>query len=139
MNKEIKNYLENTLNKVAILDETNVAFEQIEILAYNTHYENGDAFMHQNGDTYALAILNAITQESSFKIARFLKKEKNLSVKNIEDFVEGHFLKCYVSGNSEEYNLWKTGDVGTVVLVADDVQKTITPNFVNETSKSRSL
>lgn len=137
MKTEIENYINNTLSKVAILDEPNVAFEQVSILEYRTHFENGSIFMHQNGDNYALAILNAITEESFFTISRFIKKTENLSVRNIADLLEEHYLKCYVSGSSQEYNTWETGDLGTAFLQIDEENKTITPSFINDTAKER--
>lgn len=137
MNKDIENYIENTLSKIAILDEPNVSFEQITILEYKTHYENGSIFMHQNGDNYALVILNAITKESYFQIAKTIKKSKNLSIKNIKDMLEEHYLKCYIAGSSKEYYEWQTGDVGTAYLQINEDSKTITPCFINETSKTR--
>jgi len=138
MKIEIENYINNTLSKIAILDEPNVAFEQVSILEYRTHYENGSIFMHQNGENYAFAILNAITKDSYFKISRTLKKADNLSVKNIADLLEEHYLRCYISGNSKEYSIWETGDLGIAFLQVDEDQKTITPSFINETSKERS-
>lgn len=138
MKPEIENYINNTLSKIAILDEPNVAFEQVEILEYRTHYENGSIFTHQNGDNYALAILNAITEESSFKVSKFIKKTKNLSIKNIQDELENHYLKCYIAGTSSEYAKWESGDLGTAFLQVDEDKKTITPCFINLTAKERS-
>ena len=137
MKTDVENYINNTLSKIAILDEPNVAFEQVEILEYRTHYENGAIFTHQNGDNYALAILNAITQESYYHISKTIKKAKNISVKNIQDLVAEHFLKCYVAGNSEEYSKWNDGDLGTAFLQVDEENKTITPHFINTTAQNR--
>ena len=138
MKKEIENYINNTLSKIAILDEPNVAFEQVQILEYRTHYENGTIFRHQNDDNYALAILNAITQDSYYVISKFLKKTVNLSVKNIEDLLEDHYLKCYIAGTSDEYSKWNSGDLGTAFLQVDEENKTISVGFINETAKERS-
>ncbi len=138
MKTEIQNYINTTLSKIAILDEPNVAFDQVAILDYRTHYENGVIFTHQNGDNYALAVLNAITKESYFTVSKFIKKESNLSVKNIEDMLEKHYLKCYVAQSSKEYSKWETGDLGTAYLQINDENKTITPCFINTTAKKRS-
>lgn len=138
MKPEIEKYINTTLSKVAILDEPNVAFEQVEILEYRTHFENGSIFTHQNGDNYAFAILNAITKESYFLISKTIKKAKNLSIRNIEDLLNEHYLKCYIKGTSKEYDLWQTGDIGIAFLEVDDKYKTFTPGFINETAKERS-
>jgi len=137
MKKEIENYINNTLSKIAILDELNVAFEGVEILEYKTHYENGAVFRHQNGDNYALAVLNAITKESYYEVSRIIKKEKNLSVKNLKNLMNEHFLKCYIAGSSEEYHNWQTGDIGVASLQVDEKSKTIAPIFANETVLER--
>ncbi|MEN8805802.1 MAG: hypothetical protein ABF278_09280 [Wenyingzhuangia sp.] len=137
MKKEIENFILTTLNKVAILEEPNVAYEAVEILDYKTHFENGEVFRHQNGDCYALAILNAITLESSYLIAKAIKKTKNLNVKHLQDLIADHYLKCYISGNNKDYNQWKSGDLGTAYLDIDEVKKTITTGFINETAKTR--
>ncbi|MDO3695630.1 hypothetical protein QVZ41_12340 [Wenyingzhuangia sp. chi5] len=137
MKTEVENYINNTLSKIAILDEPNVAFEQVEILEYRTHYENDAIFTHQNGDNYALAILNAITKESYFQVSRALKKTKNLSIRNIEDLLDDHYLKCYIAGDSEEYAKWNSGDLGTAFLQVDEENKTITPHFINTTAQDR--
>lgn len=137
MKPEIEKFINTELSKIAILDEINVAFEQVEILEYKTHYENGAVFQHQNGDYYALAILNAITEKSYFTIIRFLKKEKNISIKNIKDLLDKHYLKCYISGLSNEYDLWKTGDLGIAVLDTNDNEKSISVRFTNETAKKQ--
>ncbi|NIJ44925.1 hypothetical protein FHR24_001364 [Wenyingzhuangia heitensis] len=134
MKPEIKNYINTVLSKIAILDEPNVAFEQVEILEYRTHFENGSVFQHQNGDNYGLAILNAITEDSSFKISKFLKKETNLSIKNIQDELEKHYLRCYIPGSSKEYDTWKTGDLGVAYLEINDAEKTISVRYTNETN-----
>ena len=138
MKSEVQKYINTVLSKVAILDEPNVAFEKVSILEFNTHFDNGTHFKHQNGEEYALAILNAITTESYLKVSRFLKKEPNLSVRNIEDELQKHYLKFYVKGSSKEYFTWEAGDIGTAFLQIDDENKTITPHFINETAKERS-
>lgn len=138
MKPEIENYIQTELSKIAILDEPNVAFEQVEILEFRTHFENGSIFTHQNGDNYALAILNAITQESYYALGKFIKKTKNLSVRNIQDELENHYLKCYVAGNSEGYHLWKSGDIGIAFLHVDDENKSISVRYTNESAKERS-
>ncbi len=137
MDNTIQDYIENTLNKIAILDELDVAFENVEVFEFKTHHENGKVFTHQNGEAYGMAFLNAVTQESAGKITKEIKKNKNLSVKNLQDLVEKHRLKCYVKGGSKSYDTWQAGDTGVVFLEADDERKAIIPKFVNETAKAR--
>ncbi len=128
----ISEYIEDVLSKIAILDEAEVGYENIEILEFRTHHDSGKMFTNQRDENYGIAILNAITDESANKISREIKKNSNLSVTVLDDFVEKHLLKCFVAGDSESYKTWKTGDIGVASLVFDDVKKVITPNFSNE-------
>lgn len=81
MDKQIAEYVSTTLQQMAILDTADVGFENIVIDAFKTHHENGVVFSHQNGETYGLAFLNALTQESASKITRELKKKQKLEPK----------------------------------------------------------
>ncbi len=137
MDKQIAEYVSTTLQQMAILDTADVGFENIVIDAFKTHHENGVVFSHQNGETYGLAFLNALTQESASKITRELKKNKNLSLKSLQELVAKHRLKCYVKGGSNSYNTWKTGDLGVAFLEYDDTKKIVVPRFVNESAKDR--
>lgn len=137
MDIQIKNYIENTLEKLALLEEENVAYENIKIYDFQKTYEDGSEFRKQNGENYAIAILNAITFESAAKISRELKKNKNLTLKGLKLFVDNHRLKCFVDGSSTSYTTWKTGDSGVVVITYDDDKKQIIPSFTNETALDR--
>ena len=76
MNPKIQEYIDHTLSQIAIIDEVDaVGFEDIKIYAFRTHHENGKDFVHQNGENYGLAYLDAITEESAKKISRELKKK----------------------------------------------------------------
>ncbi len=137
MQKNIQEYIEKNLSNLAIVEDADVGYENISILDFRTHHESGDVFKHQNDELYAIAVLQAVTNESAKKISRELKKNKNLSYTSLKDFVEKHLLKCYVSGSSEAYDTWKTGDKGIVSLQFDDVKKTIVPSFHNESAATR--
>lgn len=137
MKKNIEEYIEKTLNKIAILDEAEIGFENVSILEYRTHHENGDVFKNRNDELYGIAILNAITDESAKQITREIKKNKNLSLTSLKDFVSKHYLKCFVPGSSNSYDLWKTGDVGIAFYNYDDTKKSIIPGFTNLSSKER--
>lgn len=137
MDNKIKNYIENTLEKLAFLEEENVAYESIEIHDFQKTYEDGSLFRTQNGENYAIAVLNAITFESATKISREIKKNKNLSLKGLTQFVDSHRLKCYVEGNSNSYTTWKTGDLGVLVITYNDDKKQIIPLFTNESALDR--
>lgn len=137
MRQNIQDYIDNTLNSIAILTDEDVSYEDIKILEYRTHHESGDIFKHQNDDLYAIAVLFAITNESAKKISRELKKNKNLSLSSLKTLVEKHLLKCYVSGNSNAYDTWKTGDIGIASIQFDDTKKTIIPTFKNLSAEER--
>jgi len=137
MDIRISDYINNVLSKIAILEDADVGYENIEIFDFRTHHESGKIFTHQNGDNYGIALLNAVTKESANKISREIKKNTNLSISVLENFVEKHFLKCYVSGNTESYHNWKSGDIGIAYLTFDDEKEVIIPNFSNETAKER--
>lgn len=138
MDNKIKNYITNTLDKLAFLEEENVAYENIEIYDFQKTYEDGSEFRKQNGENYAMAVLNAITFESASKISREIKKNKNLTLKGLTQFVDSHRLKCFVEGSSTSYTTWKTGDSGVLVITYDDDKKQIIPSFTNETALDRS-
>jgi len=139
MNPKIQEYSGHSLSQIAIIDEVDaVGFEDIKIYAFRTHHENGKDFVHQNGENYGLAYLDAITEESAKKISRELKKNKNLTVKGLKEFVERQRLKCYVKGGSKSFLTWEKGDVGVLYLEFNDEKKTVVPRFVNETAKERS-
>lgn len=137
MHKKVEEYIDKNLNTIAILDEAEVGFEDVEILEYRTHHENGDVFKNQKDELYAIAILNAITSESAQKITREIKKNKNLSVTSLRNFVEKHYLKCFVPSSSDAYDLWKTGDKGVAFYNYDDVKKTLIPGFNNQSAEKR--
>lgn len=137
MQKKVEEYIEKHLNKIAILDEAEIGFENVEILEYRTHHENGDVFKSQKDEVYGIAILNAITSESAQKITREIKKNKNISVTSLSNFVEKHYLKCFVPGSSDAYDLWRTGDIGVAFFNYDDTKKAIIPGFTNISSKER--
>lgn len=138
MDKKIEEYISSTLSKVAILDEENVGFEDVELFDFKVEHENGRAFTHQNGENYGLAFLNAMTSESANKISKEIKKNKKLNLRSLQDLVERHRLKCYVKGGSKSYQTWEAGDRGIAYLEFDDEKKTIVPRFVNETAKKKS-
>lgn len=138
MDKKIEEYIKSTLSKVAILDEDNVGFENVEIFDFKIEHENGRAFTHQNGENYGLAFLNAMTQESANQISKEIKKNKKLNIYTLTEMVGKHRLKCYVKGGSRSYQTWEAGDVGVAYLEFDDEKKIISPRFVNETAKDRS-
>lgn len=138
MDKKIEEYINSTLSKIAILDEDNVGFENVEIFEFKVEHDNGRAFTHQNGENYGLAFLNAMTQESANKISKEIKKNKRLNIHTLTEMVEKNRLKCYVKGGSKSYQTWEAGDVGVAYLEFDDEKKTIVPRFVNETAKQRS-
>ena len=135
MQKKVQEYIDKTLTKIAILDEAEVGFENVKILDYRTHHENGDVFKNQKDEVYGIAILNAITSDSVQKITREIKKNKNLSLTSLKDFISRHYLKCFVPGSSDAYDLWKTGDIGVAFFNYDDTKKTIIPGFTNLSSK----
>ena len=137
MQNKVEEYIDKNLKTIAILDEAEVGYENVEILEYRTHHENGDVFKSQKDEVYGIAILNAITSESAQKITREIKKNKNLSVTSLSDFVEKHYLKCFVPGDSSSYDLWKSGDLGIAFFNYDDTKKTIVPGFTNSSSKER--
>lgn len=137
MDAKLKDYIETTLQKIAVLDESDVAYEHIEIYEFQQSYENGAKFQQQNGDFYAIALLNAITLESASEISREIKKNKNLSLSGLIRFVDQHRLKCYIEGTSKSYSEWQTGDVGVAVITYDDVKKQIIPSFTNESALNR--
>ncbi|WP_139956896.1 hypothetical protein [Flavicella sediminum] len=132
MDKKVAEYIDAELKTIAILDEHNVGFEGVKIYDFRTHHENGEIFKHQNGETYGMAFLNAITQESANLITREIKKNKNLSLYGLREFVDRQRLKCYVKGGSRSYDSWKTGDVGVAYLEFDDEKRIILPRFKNE-------
>ncbi|MGY6648203.1 hypothetical protein [Wenyingzhuangia sp. IMCC45574] len=132
MDATIKNYISNTLHKLAIIEEADIAYENVELYQFQKAYENGVPFKKQNGERYAIALLNAITLESASKIARELKKNKNLSLKGLTQLVDSHRLKCYIEGTSPSYNTWKSGDIGVVFITYSDEKREIIPNFINE-------
>jgi hypothetical protein len=139
MNPKIQEYIDHTLRNIAIVEEIEaVGFEGIKIYDFRTHHENGKDFTHQNGENYGLAYLNAITEESAKKISRELKKNKNLTVKSLKEFVERQRLKCYVKGGSKSFLTWEKGDVGVLYLEFNDEKKTMVPRFVNESARGRS-
>ena len=139
MNPKIQEYIDHTLRNIAIVEEIEaVGFEGIKIYDFRTHHENGKYFTHQNGENYGLAYLNAITEESAKKISRELKKNKNLTVKSLKEFVERQRLKCYVKGGSKSFLTWEKGDVGVLYLEFNDEKKTMVPRFVNESARGRS-
>ena len=138
MDKKVEEYINSTLSKIAILDEDNVGFENVEIFDFQVEHENGRAFTHQNGENYGLAFLNAITEESAKKITREIKKNKKMDVNVLKHFVGKHRLKCYVKGGSKSYKTWEAGDRGIAYLEYDDEKQIIVPRFVNETAKQRS-
>ncbi|MFC2108979.1 hypothetical protein ACFLRU_03070 [Bacteroidota bacterium] len=132
MDKKVAEYIDSELKTIAILDEHNVGFEGVKIYDFRTHHENGKIFSHQNGETYGMAFLNAITQESAKIITREIKKNKNLSLYGLKELVDRQRLKCYVKGGSRSYDTWKTGDVGVAYLEFDDEKRIILPRFKNE-------
>lgn len=135
MDTTVNDYIEGTLNKIAILDAYNVGFENIAIFSFNKHHDNGDLFQNQKNENYAIAILNAITEESAKQITRELKKNKRINVQALAKIVDSHRLKCYIEDTSSSYEKWKTGDIGVVTLEFDDSKKIVTPRFINETHK----
>ncbi len=137
MHKKIQAYINEKLNTIAILDEPEVAFENIEILEFNTHHENGDAFKNQKDELYGIAILNAITSESAQKITRDLKKDKSITVPKLQELIKKHYLKCFISSNSDAYDTWKKGDLGIASFAYDDKKKTIIPSFSNLQAEKR--
>lgn len=137
MHKTVEEYIDKHLNKVAILDEAGVGFENVDILEYNTHHENGDVFKNQKDEFYGIAILNAITSESAQKITREIKKNKSLTVYSLSDFVHKHYLKCFIPESSESYSKWKKGDKGVAFFEYDDSKKTVVPGFNNESAEKR--
>lgn len=137
MDPKIKNYIANTLEKLAFLEEENVAYEGIEIYDFQKSYEDGTHFRKQNGEHYAIAVLNAITFESATKISREIKKNKNLNLKGLTQFVDNHRLKCLINDSSTSYSTWKTGDLGVLVITYNDDKKQITPSFTNESALNR--
>jgi hypothetical protein len=138
MDKKVEEYISSILSKIAILDEDNVGFENVEIFDFKVEHENGRAFTHQNGENYGLAFLNAITEESAKKITREIKKNKRMDVFVLTQLVEKHRLKCYVKGGSRSYRTWEVGDRGVAYLEFDDEKKIIVPRFVNESAENRS-
>ncbi|WP_152285628.1 hypothetical protein [Flavicella marina] len=134
MHKKVEEYIEKHLNTIAILDEAGVGYENVEILNYNTHHENGNVFKNQKDELYGIAILNAVTAESAQKISRELKNNKSITVAKLKELVEKHYLKCLVTENSAAYNDWKKGDKGVASFTYDDLKKAIIPSFTKETS-----
>ena len=137
MHKKVEEYIDKHLNTIAILDEAGVGFENVSILEFNTHHENGDVFKNQKDELYGIAILNAITSESAQKITREIKKNKSLTVSKLSEMVRKHYLKCLISENSTAYETWKKGDLGVASFEYNDLKKSIVPSFTNTTAENR--
>lgn len=137
MNKKVEEYIDKHLNTIAILDEAGIGYENVEILEFNTHHENGDVFKNQNDELYGIAILNAITAESAQKITRDLKKDKGLTVPKLKELLSKHYLKCLISSESDAYDNWRKGDLGIASFEYNDLKKTIIPSFSNTSIEKR--
>lgn len=137
MQKKVEEYIDKHLNTIAILDEAGVGYENVEILEYNTHHENGDVFKNQKDEFYGIAILNAITSESAQKITREIKKNKSITVQKLNEFVQKHYLKCFIPESSESYKRWRKGDRGVAFFEYNDSKKSIIPGFTNESVEKR--
>lgn len=134
MNSKVAAYIEQNLTTIAILEQADVAYENVEILAFKTSHDNGQAFANQRGELYAIAVLNAVTGDSAQKINRELKKNKNLTIPKLKALLEKHYLKCLITEKSDAYSSLKKGDKGIASFTYDDVKSTITPSFSTETN-----
>ena len=137
MHKNVEEYIDKHLNTIAILDEAEVGYENIEVLEFNKEHENGDVFKNQKDELYAIAILNAITAESAQQITRDLKKDKSLTVPKLKELVYKHRLKCFISADTDAYDSWRKGDRGIASFEYNDSKKTIIPSFSNTSVEKR--
>ncbi len=114
MDENIKSLIAAELSNSLILKEAEVNYSGIRIVEYRTYYDSGRKFIHENGDNYAIAFLNAFTEKGYQKIVDTIKSDSNIEC--IKTVIEENRLKQYVHANTKTYSEWRTGDEGKVYL-----------------------
>lgn len=130
--QELEKYITDVLGKIAVIDEPNVAYEDVTVFEFKTAHENKEPFTDGKGNLYGILFLNAMLTESTRKIANEIKKNKKLKVEDLKELVRKHRLKCYIKGDTDSFKNLKIGDKGIVHLEADDDAKTLIPVFNKE-------
>lgn len=134
---ELKDYIQNVLNKLPILPEANISYKNIRLAEFKTHYDNGNPFKHKDGTCYGIAVFDAITVKGRDNIGEFIKKA-DFTISGLIEFVNRQKLTKYVNGNVKVYVEWQDGDIGDAYMTFDEEKKIYKiKGFANHSASSR--
>lgn len=130
-------YIKSYLKDVGIIKDKESG-HKIELRSFKTHYSNGRIFQHKDGNSYGIAVFNAMTDISEKKLIQYFKENPNLTLTEYTEFIDDLLLTKYIYSNSEQYETWDDGDLGVLYLKwNNDKRQFVTKNFVNATALTR--
>ncbi len=137
MNQEIKSLIEKELQSYIVIEQAYVTYSGAEIVDFRTCYDNGNNFVHANGDRYGLAFLNVFTTKGEVEISEVINATPINKISDIKEIIERNRLKVYIHGDTKRFLETKKGDVGCVFM--KDLDDFLSVGFVNESAESRRI
>lgn len=137
MSEELRHFLENKLNEVVVLKKTITTYHNVVLQEFKTHWPNGNILKHSNGETYGIAVFNAMAEKSLDKIVELINS-RDFTYWKVEQLTDQIKLKKYVHGKTKAYMHWCSGDIGVANMIYNTAKKTYgISTFSNQTARER--